>query len=181
VILLTAKQTDENKIEGYRTGADAYVSKPFNSALLNTQVENLLESRKRLRALFSKVKTSHSAEAAITNVDKEFLKKAEQIILDNLSNAQFDVDSFAEKLKMNRRQFYRKFKAISDQTPHEYIIIIRLRKAAELLLAGDLNISEVGYEVGFSEPTSFTRAFRKVYGKSPTKYISDISEGPKQY
>jgi DNA-binding response OmpR family regulator len=180
VILLTAKQTDENKIEGYRTGADAYVSKPFNSALLNTQVENLLESRKRLRALFSKVKTSHSAEAAITNVDKEFLKKAEQVVLDNLSDTEFDVDSFAEKLKMSRRQFYRKFKAITDQTPHEYIMIIRFRKAVDLLIAGELNISEVGYAVGFSEPTNFTRTFRKVYGKSPTKYVSDILNGPKQ-
>jgi ligand-binding sensor domain-containing protein/signal transduction histidine kinase/DNA-binding response OmpR family regulator len=175
VILLTAKQTDDNKIEGYKSGADAYISKPFNSALLNTQVENLLESRKKLRALFSKVKTSYSDEAAITDVDKEFLKKAEQVVLDNLSNTQFDVDSFAEKFKMNRRQFYRKFKAISDQTPHEYIIIIRLRKAAELLLTGELNVSQVGYQVGFSEPTHFTRAYRKVYGKSPTKYVADIN------
>jgi DNA-binding response OmpR family regulator len=91
VILLTAKQTDENKIEGYKTGADAYVSKPFNSALLATQVENLLESRKKLRALFSKDKTSHSAEAAITDVDKEFLKKAEQFVLDNISNKELIV------------------------------------------------------------------------------------------
>jgi ligand-binding sensor domain-containing protein/signal transduction histidine kinase/DNA-binding response OmpR family regulator len=178
VILLTAKQTDENKIEGYRKGADAYVSKPFNSALLNTQVENLLESRKRLRALFSKVETRHSAEASITDIDKGFLKKAEQIVLENLSNDQFDVDSFAAKLKMNRRQFYRKFKAISDQTPHEYIIIIRLRIALDLLLAGELNISEAGYHVGFSDPAHFTRAFTKVYGKSPRKYISDISKRP---
>jgi AraC-like DNA-binding protein len=126
------------------------------------------------------VKTSHSAEAAITNVDKEFLKKAEQVVLDNLSDTEFDVDSFAEKLKMSRRQFYRKFKAITDQTPHEYIMIIRFRKAVDLLIAGELNISEVGYAVGFSEPTNFTRTFRKVYGKSPTKYVSDILNGPKQ-
>jgi signal transduction histidine kinase/DNA-binding response OmpR family regulator len=179
VILLTAKQTDDNKIEGYRTGADAYISKPFNSELLNMQVENLLESRKRLRALFSQVNTRYPAEAAITDIDKEFLKKAEQAVLDNLSNTQFDVDSFAAKLKMNRRQFYRKFKAISDQTPHEYIIIIRLSKAAELLLAGGLNISEVGYQVGFSDPAHFTRAFTKVYGKSPKKYISEISNRSK--
>jgi ligand-binding sensor domain-containing protein/signal transduction histidine kinase/DNA-binding response OmpR family regulator len=175
VILLTAKQTDENKIEGYRTGADAYISKPFNSTLLNTQVQNLLESRKKLRALFSRVETRHPVEAGITDIDKEFLRKTEQIVLDNLSNAQFDVDSFAEKLKMNRRQFYRKFKAISDQTPHEYIIIIRLRVALDLLLAGDLNVSEVGYQVGFSDPAHFTRTFTKVYGKSPRKYISDLS------
>jgi len=180
VILLTAKQTDENKIEGYKTGADAYVSKPFNSALLNTQVENLLESRKRLRALFSKVKTSHSDEAAVTDVDKEFLKKVEQVVVDNLADTQFDVDSFQQKLNMSRRQLSRKLKAITNQTPNEYIILIRFKKAADLLLAGDLNISEVGYAVGFSEPTSFTRAFRKVYGKSPTKYVSDISGRPKQ-
>jgi ligand-binding sensor domain-containing protein/signal transduction histidine kinase/DNA-binding response OmpR family regulator len=180
VILLTAKQTDENKIEGYKTGADAYVSKPFNSALLNTQVENLLESRKRLRTLFSKVKTSHPAEAAITEVDKEFLKKAEQVVLDNIFNVQFDVESFAEMLKMNRRQLARKLKAITNQTPNEYITIVRFKKAADLLIVGDLNISEVGYAVGFSEPTHFTRAFTRVYGKSPRKYVSDISNGLKQ-
>jgi ligand-binding sensor domain-containing protein/signal transduction histidine kinase/DNA-binding response OmpR family regulator len=180
VILLTAKQTDENKIEGYRTGADAYVSKPFNSALLNTQVENLLESRKRLRALFSKIQTRHSAEAAITDIDNEFLKKAEQVVLNNISNTQFNVDRFAEKLKMNRTQFYRKFKAISGQTPHEYIIIIRLRIAADLLLKRDHNISEAGYQVGFSDPAHFTRVFTKVYGKSPKKYISDMLNGLKQ-
>jgi signal transduction histidine kinase/ligand-binding sensor domain-containing protein/DNA-binding response OmpR family regulator len=173
VILLTAKQTDENKIEGYKTGADAYVSKPFNSALLNTQVENLLESRKRLSALFSKVKTSHSAEAVITDVDKEFLKKAEQIVLDNLSNTEFDVESFQDKLNMSRRQLTRKFKAMTNQTPNEYITLIRFKKAADFLLAGDLNISEVGYKVGFSEPTNFSRAFAKVHGKSPRKYVSD--------
>jgi ligand-binding sensor domain-containing protein/signal transduction histidine kinase/DNA-binding response OmpR family regulator len=179
VILLTAKQTDENKIEGYRTGADAYISKPFNSALLNTQVENLLESRKRLRVLFSKVQTRHSAEAEITDVDKEFLKKAEQAVLDNLSNTQFDVDSFAKKLKMNRHQLSRKLKAISNQTPHEYMIIVRFKKASDLLIAGDLNISEVSYQVGFSDPAHFTRAFTKVYGKSPRKYLSEMSNQSK--
>jgi YesN/AraC family two-component response regulator len=179
VILLTAKQTDVNKIEGYKKGADAYISKPFNSALLNTQVENLLESRKRLRTLFSRVETEHPAEAEVTDIDKEFLKKAEQVILDNLSNTQFDVESFADKLKMNRQQLSRKLKAISNQTPNEYIIIIRFKKAADLLIAGDLNISEVSYKLGFSEPTSFSRAFTKVYGKSPKKYISDMSNGLK--
>jgi signal transduction histidine kinase/ligand-binding sensor domain-containing protein/DNA-binding response OmpR family regulator len=174
LILLTAKQTDDNKIEGYRTGADAYVSKPFNSELLNTQVENLLESRKRLRALFSKVQTRHSPEAAITDIDKEFLKKAEEIVLDNLSNTQFNVESFGEQLKMNRRQLYRKFKAVSGQTPYEFIIIVRLGKAVEFLLAGNLNISEVSYKVGFSEQANFTRAFTRIYGKSPKKYIADI-------
>jgi ligand-binding sensor domain-containing protein/signal transduction histidine kinase/DNA-binding response OmpR family regulator len=180
VILLTAKQTDENKIKGYRTGADAYVSKPFNSKLLNTQVENLLESRKRLRALFSKVETRHPAEAAITDIDKEFLKKAEKVVLDNISDVQFNLESFAEKLKMNRQQSYRKLKAISDQAPHEFIMNIRLRKAVELLLAGGLNVSEVGYAVGFSEPAHFTRTFTKAYGKSPKKYISDMLNGLKQ-
>jgi ligand-binding sensor domain-containing protein/signal transduction histidine kinase/DNA-binding response OmpR family regulator len=180
VILLTAKQTDENKIEGYKSGADAYVSKPFNSALLNTQVENLLESRKKLRALFSKVKISHSPEATITDVDKEFLKKAEQVVLDNLSDVQFNVESFAEKLKMNRRQLLRKLKAITNQAPLEYISIIRLKKAADLLIAGELNVAEVGYEVGFSEPNNFTRAFTKVYGKSPRKYVADILNQSKQ-
>jgi signal transduction histidine kinase/ligand-binding sensor domain-containing protein/DNA-binding response OmpR family regulator len=174
VILLTAKQTDEHKIEGYRSGADAYVSKPFNSTLLITQVENLLESRKKLRMLFSGIETLHAPEAEVMDIDREFLKKAEQVILDNLSNGQFDVGHLSSHLKMNRRQLSRKLQAIINYTPQSYIAIVRLRRGAELLAAGDLNISEVAYKVGFSEPANFTRAFTKLYGKNPSKYVSEI-------
>lgn len=173
VILLTAKQTDDNKIEGYKTGADAYVSKPFNSALLNTQIENLLESRKKLRALFSRTENKYTADTEVTNVDKDFLKKAEQLILENLLNDGFDVERFASDFAMNRKQLSRKLKALTNHTPYEYIVMVRLKKAAQLLVAGDLNISEVAYQVGFSEPTNFSRTFAKVYGKSPREYISE--------
>jgi ligand-binding sensor domain-containing protein/signal transduction histidine kinase/DNA-binding response OmpR family regulator len=173
VILLTARQTDENKIEGYRKGADAYVSKPFNSVLLNAQVENLLESRKKLRTLFSSVETSHPAEAQLADIDKEFLKKAEEVIIENLSAEEFDVEALAEMMKMNRIQLTRKLKALSDQMPGEYIMIVRLKKAVELLLEGKMNVSQVSYQVGFSEPANFIRSFRKIYGKSPKKYVTD--------
>lgn len=179
VILLTAKQTDDNKIEGYRKGADAYVSKPFNSVLLTIQVENLIESRKKLRALFSKTENKHPAEAELADLDKEFLRKAEQLILENLLNDGFDVESFASAFAMNRKQLSRKLKALTNHTPHEYIVMVRLNRAVQLLITSNFNISEVAYQVGFSEPTNFSRTFTKVYGKSPREYISEIVKKPK--
>jgi DNA-binding response OmpR family regulator len=178
VILLTAKQTDDNKIEGYKKGADAYISKPFNSALLNTQIENLLESRKKLRSLFSRTENKHTAGMEVSSVDKEFLKRTEQLILENLLNDEFDVERFASDFAMNRKQLSRKLKALTNQTPYEYIVMVRLKKALDLLVEGNLNISEVSYQVGFSEPTNFSRTFAKVYGKSPREYISEIIHKP---
>jgi DNA-binding response OmpR family regulator len=108
--LLTAKQTDENKIEGYNVGADDYISKPFNVTLLAARIHNILESRKKLReAIFNHTDVSIEA-SAITDIDKEFLKKVVKIIEDNLSYLNFDIDKLATALKMSRRQLYRKLK-----------------------------------------------------------------------
>lgn len=173
IILLTAKQTDENKIEGYNVGADDYISKPFNVTLLAARINNILESRKKLRERFS-THTDGSIEAsAIADIDKEFLKKVVKIIEENLSYLNFDIDKLAIALKMSRRQLYRKLNALTNQTAHDFITNTRLEHAAALLITGEFTISEIGYKVGFSEPSNFSRSFTKKFGKSPKKYLSD--------
>ena len=174
IILLTARQTDGNKIEGYNVGADDYISKPFNVTLLAARINNILESRKKLRELFS-THTDVSIEAsAIPDVDKEFLKKVVKIIEGNLSYLNFDIDKLATALKMSRRQLYRKLNALTNQTAHDFITNTRLDHAAALLVTGEFTISEIGYKVGFSEPSNFSRSFTKKFGKSPKKYLSDL-------
>jgi ligand-binding sensor domain-containing protein/signal transduction histidine kinase/DNA-binding response OmpR family regulator len=173
IILLTAKQTDENKIEGYNTGADDYISKPFNVALLSARIHNILESRRKLREVFSGHTGNPIEASAITDIDKEFLRKVVKIIEDNLSYLNFDIDKLATALKMSRRQLYRKLSALTNQTAHDFITNTRLDHAAALLRTGEFTISEIGYKVGFSEPSNFSRSFTKKFGKSPKKYLSD--------
>ena len=174
VILLTAKQTEANIIEGYTTGADEYISKPFNTELLVVRVKNILESRKKLRELYAK-KCTIQPKQTIPDIDIAFLQKASKIVEDNLSDVQFDIDKLAEDLLMSRRQLYRKLSALTNQTAHDFITRIRLEKAASLLLSGNYTISEVAYQVGYSEPANFTRSFTKEYGMSPKKYLSSTT------
>ncbi|MEO5910777.1 MAG: two-component regulator propeller domain-containing protein [Pelobium sp.] len=174
VILLTAKHADEGKIQGYKSGADAYVSKPFNSDLLVTRIENLLESRKLLSDWYSNNRDSdYLQHQGISEIDHRFLQKASDVIVSNLLEPGFDVAEFATLLDMNRRQLTGKLKAIVDQTPHEFIIHVRLKNAIELMLHQDINISQAAYQVGFAEPANFSRSFSKVYGKSPKHYMNE--------
>ncbi|WP_257669975.1 hybrid sensor histidine kinase/response regulator transcription factor [Parapedobacter tibetensis] len=176
VILLTAKQRDEHKIAGYGSGADAYITKPFNSDVLAAQVKSLLASRKTLREWYANEAKAYHFEANLSNLavmDQEFMRRAEEAVLHHLSDSRFDIDSLAETLKMNRRQLSRKLKAVAGYTPQEYVIGIRMRQAATLLIAGDLTVAEVAYSVGFTEPANFTRSFTRVYGKSPKKFVAD--------
>lgn len=194
VILLTAKQAEVHQIEGYSAGADAYIAKPFNTEVVLARIKNLLNSRKRLRELYQKNLSgsglpgndiqgeSSSADDAnedigptplMNTLDREFLAKAVRIVEENLSDITFDIDVLSEKLKVSRRQLYRKLKALTNQTAHDFVMAIRLKKAAELLLTGEYNIAEVGYMVGFSEPANFSRSFTRQFGKSPKKYVAE--------
>ena len=174
IILLTAKQTEENIIEGYTTGADAYISKPFNTQVLAVRIKNLLDSRKKLRELYAK-KDNELPKPSMPDIDVLFLNKAAKIVEENLSNMHFDIDKLAEELLMSRRQLYRKLSALTNQTAHDFITHIRLEKASDLLLTGNFTISEIAYQVGYSEPANFTRSFTKEYGMSPKKYVSSTA------
>lgn len=171
VILLTAKQTDLDKIEGYQAGADAYIAKPFSVDLLHTRIDNLLKSRKMLRGLTSEKMEDAALSLQLSDRDKAFLEKARTLVEANTGAISCTVDQLAENLSMSRRQLYRKLKALTNQSVQDFISGICMQKAAELLLDTQYNIAEIAYQVGFSEPSNFSRSFSKQFGMSPTKYM----------
>lgn len=170
VILLTARQSDQYQMEGYETGADAYIVKPFSTALLLVRIKNLIESRKKLRQLFNS-STGYDTRAVGTNAaDKAFLSKAASLIEANMSSEDFSVEWLASQLFLSRTQLYRKIKALTDQSVHEFAIAIRLNKAAELLLEGQLTATEIAYTVGYADYKGFSRIFQKQFGKTPKQF-----------
>ena len=170
VILLTARQSDQYQVEGYETGADAYIIKPFSTALLLVRIKNLIESRKKLRQLFSK-STGFDTRLVGTNAtDKAFINKATSLIETNMSNIDFSVEWLASQLFLSRTQLYRKIKALTDQSVHEFVTTIRLNKAAELLVEDQLSMNEIAFMIGYSDSTGFSRSFQKQFGQPPKKF-----------
>ena len=170
VILLTARQSEQYQVDGYETGADDYVAKPFSSVLLLARIRNLLQSRQKLRALFNQSNGFDTRLVTTNPADKAFTEKLTALIDENMGNDDFDVEWLAAHMFLSRTQLYRKIKGLTNQTVHEFITTIRLRKAAELLLQGQLQVVEVAYAVGYADSTSFGRAFQKQYGVTPKKY-----------
>ena len=173
VILLTARSSDEHKIKGLETGADSYLTKPFSLSVLLAQVNNLLEIRKNLKEKFSKDFFINDSKLASNNIDEKFISKAGEIIKKHLRDSDFNADILSKEIGMSRMQLYRKFRALTDQTVHEFIRGIRLQAAAQLLLKKKVTITEVAFEVGFKDLTYFARCFRQQYGVSPSQYISE--------
>lgn len=170
VIMLTAKATVESRIEGLETGADAYMTKPFNMQELQTRIRSLIEQRKKLRERFSRETDIGPSDIAVTSVDEKFLNKAIRIIEDNLGDCDFDVTAMTQEIGMSRMQLFRKLKALTNQTPSEFIRTIRLKRAAQLLQKKFGNVAEITYEVGFNNLSYFAKCFRELYGVSPSEY-----------
>ncbi|MBN2396232.1 MAG: response regulator, partial [Candidatus Atribacteria bacterium] len=174
IILLTARQSDESRVEGYETGADAYLTKPFSSVVLQAQIQNLLEQRQKLREIFQKGTDIEIKKIAINVTDEAFLNKVIHHIHENLEDEEFNINALSELLKMSRSQFYRKIKALTNQSLLDFVTTIRMNKALEYLLSGDYNISETAYKVGYSMQSNFSRTFTRHFGLSPSKYIESI-------
>lgn len=174
VILLTAKTNEKDKIEGLETGADAYIEKPFTIDYLLAVMESLLRSRKKLHELFSKqaILPTEGQQNGLSKVDEDFLRRLNEIIMENYHDSEFNMDSVIGIMNMSRSSFYRKIKGILDLSPNDYIRIVRLRKAAELLKAGNESITEICYMVGFSSPSYFSKCFQKQYGVLPKEYAA---------
>ena len=170
VILLTAKASGESKIEGLETGADDYLTKPFSSRELFVRIKNLLEQRKRLREKFSKAEDLKPAETTPNPLDEEFLQKAFALIEKNLDDVNFDNDTFAKEMFLSRMQLHRKLQAITGQTPGDFIRTFRLKRAAQLLKENRLPVTQIAFEVGYSSPSQFTRAFTKQFNCTPSEY-----------
>jgi signal transduction histidine kinase/AraC-like DNA-binding protein len=170
VLMLTAKATVESKIEGLETGADAYMTKPFNMKELRTQVNALIEQRRKLREKFATDAEVGPRDIAVTSVDEKFLKKAIDVIEENLGDCEFDVTAMTEHMGMSRMQLFRKLKALTNQNPSEFIRTIRLKRAAQLIKKKFGNVAEITYEVGFNNLSYFAKCFRELYGVSPSEY-----------
>ncbi|MBI9063628.1 MAG: response regulator [Marinilabiliaceae bacterium] len=173
VILLTARTAMEYKIEGIETGADDYITKPFNTKLLRARVKNLLQNRVLMQQKFKEDPKAEIKEVATNSMDQKLLEKAREIIEDHIDDTEFDVNDFAKEMSLGRTRLYAKIKGVTGQTPNDFILSIRLKKAAELLLTEtEMNVSEIAYAVGFSTPRYFSRCFREHFGVSPSKYTN---------
>jgi ligand-binding sensor domain-containing protein/signal transduction histidine kinase/CheY-like chemotaxis protein len=176
IILLTAKNSINSKIEGLEVGADAYIEKPFSFEYLLAQINNLLINRNIIKEYFARSPLSHIKGIAYSKADKDFLEKLNSIIYEHITDMDLDVDQLSSMMNMSRPTLYRKIKGLSNLTPNELINLSRLKKAAELLAEGDYKINEVANMVGYSMPTNFSRDFQKQFGVSPSSYIVGLKK-----
>lgn len=172
IILLTALSTDENVLEGTESGADAYITKPFSPQLLMARILQLLNQREILRQKFGKVPQEIRPAMLRNEQDSLFVKRLDSIVYSRLGEQDLSVDKVAGLLHLGRTIFYKKVRGTTGYTPNEYIRVIRLRKAAELLKEGEKNVSEVAYAVGFDNPYYFSKCFKEQFGMPPSQYRS---------
>jgi ligand-binding sensor domain-containing protein/signal transduction histidine kinase/DNA-binding response OmpR family regulator len=176
VILLTSRSSLVYKFEGLESGADDYISKPFNLIEFKLRVKNLLNSTERLKNKFSSEDNFVPSEITVSSLDEELLKKAFKIVEENISNEQFDIPFFCSELGVSRTMLFLKVKAWTNYTPNEFIHEIRLKRAAQLLEQNKLNVSEVSYKVGFNNPKYFSKCFQKKYGETPSQFADKFSK-----
>lgn len=167
VILLTARSLSEQREEGYGTGADSYLTKPFSGSVLLARVDNLLRNRTMLRSLFSGDKKEEAAEEQLGSRDQTFINRLRDSIRQNMGDSDFTVERLGEELGLSRVQLYRKVKALTGQTPVDLLKKARLERARLLVEKTDKSISEIAYEVGFTAPSYFNKCFKDEFGVSP--------------
>jgi DNA-binding response OmpR family regulator len=170
VIMLTAKAEVEDKIEGLETGSDDYITKPFNNKELIARIRNLIGQRKKLIEKYNNQISLEPEKAEIRSVDEKFMDRVRKVIEKNISDCNFDVNSFYPEMGMSRMQLFRKLKALVNQTPSELIRNIRLNRAAQLMKQHYGNVAEVTYEVGFNNLSYFAKCFKEKYGLLPSEY-----------
>jgi len=166
VLLLTAYTLDDQRIQGYQSGADAYITKPFNSDVLCARIENLIDNRKLVNPNNDRYKEMERAE--FSDADRSFYNHFHSFVSDNLSNTDLDIQQLSEEFNMSRVQLYRKCKSITGQSPVELIRLIRLKAARQLLENSSMSVSEITYEVGFSSPSYFAKCYKDQFNESPT-------------
>jgi signal transduction histidine kinase/DNA-binding response OmpR family regulator/ligand-binding sensor domain-containing protein len=170
IILLTAKAGDEDVLEGLATGADDYITKPFNTKILCARIKNLIDLRRQLQQNLNREMTLQPVKTSVSEVDKEFFKDMHKVIEKNLSDSDFNVEQLGKKLYMSRATLYRKIMALTGETPTEYIRTYRLKRGAELLKNNYGTVLEVALEVGFSSSAYFTKCFKEKFHQLPSEF-----------
>ncbi len=178
VILLTSRSSLIYKFEGLESGADDYISKPFNLKEFNLKIKNLLGFKERLKNKFASNDNFEALDISLTSLDEQLLEKALKIVKNNISNQDFNIAQFSEELGVSRSILFTKIKAWTNATPNDFIQEIRLNHASKLLELNKLNISEIAYQVGFKRPKYFSQCFQKKYGLTPSEFSKKFrSEG----
>ena len=180
VILLTAKSTVENRIEGIELGADDYLSKPFSINYLKVRIMNILEQRKRLQEYYcsapSDLRETMLAEAqqtlvdTITNNDQLFMKRLLDGIYKYLDKGDLKIEELSQEIGMNRAVFFNKVKNLTGLAPVEFLKEVRLKQAAKLMVSTDLNVSQIAFQVGFNDAHYFSKCFKRQFGVTPSAY-----------
>ena len=168
VVLLTARSLSEQRKEGYDTGADSYITKPFSGQVLLSRIENLLRSRIMLRSVFAGDKRETEEEEKLNEADKTFVGRLRTAIQENIGDSDFSVERLGEEIGLSRVQLYRKVKALTGQTPVELLRKARLTKARQLLEKTEKSVSEIAYEVGFTSPSYFNKCFKDEFDINPS-------------
>ena len=175
IILLTAKNRDEDRLEGLETGADAYIVKPFNMDILRRTIINLINSHRLLKLKYGQTTKLESSveEVKMKSPDEKLLERVMNTVNKHMNNSDLSVDMIANEVGISRVHLHRKMKELTGQTPHDFIRNIRLKQAANLLANQNMNITEVVYACGFSNAASFSTMFKNVYGMSPRDYMKE--------
>jgi DNA-binding response OmpR family regulator len=175
VILLTARTSTVFQVEGFESGADAYVTKPFQPKVLKAQVHSLLIAREQLKKYYGKKITLQPTDLDINSLDEQFLSKMMQLVEDQISNDELSREYLAKAMNMSASSLYRKLKALTGQTTNAFIRAVRLKRAAQMMQNTQYNISEIAYQVGFNDLKYFRTCFRDQFGVNPSQYIENQS------
>lgn len=171
IILVTALNSREHEIEGLSYGADDYITKPFDLVILQTKVENILSVRKSLKQRYTKEMLLQPKNIILHSPDERFLQKAIEVVENNISDPDLDIERFATEIGVSRMQLYRKLDALTEMTVKEFVRNIRLKRAAQLLVQKKLNISEIAFAVGFRDLSHFRKCFKLEFGMSASEYV----------
>lgn len=193
IIMLTAKDSTADREAGYRVGVDSYLTKPFNSSLLLARINNIISRRHMMSEYYKAVsqetigdmhtpvdvaEEKHRFQESMSRLDREFMEKLENVVVENLGSGQVNVDYLTDRMFMSRATLYRKIKALTGMSSNEYIRNVRMQKAKELLISGGMSVAEVSDAVGCSSPTYFREIFKAVFGMSPSEYLRNLKEKP---
>lgn len=171
IILLTAKAGEADVLEGLETGADDYVTKPFNTRILCARIKNLIDLRSHLQQVMDRDMTLQPAKIPVSRIDKEFIVKLKEVIKPNISDPDFNIEQLCVKMGMSQPTLYRKIRALSGESPTDFIRSYRLKRGARLLEEKFGSVIEVALEVGFSSAAYFTKCFKKKFDRLPSEYL----------